>query len=174
MPRGQIVLVRIDPKAATARLDVSLGADVAAKYFADGARIRVTAEGQPAEFATERQIAVRLAGIDANLLQLQCDASDFTRIEFGPIDVPQDRRIELTAEITSESTAVAASEYATSARRSSSTGRRRQSANSKPTEFRPVPFQWLERRIQTEIVLRCRADDGEGSGVSQSRICRRL
>jgi hypothetical protein len=167
MSRGQTVLVRIDPKAATARLDVSLGADVAAKYFADGARIRVTAEGQPPEFATERQIAVRLTGIDSSLLQIQCDASDFTRIDFGPIDVPQDKRIELTAEITSESTAVAASEYATSSTtfildRTPPTIGQLQADRIPP---RAVPAAGTP--IQTEIVLRCRADDGEGSGIAK-------
>lgn len=167
LQRGQSVLVRIDRNAATARLDVSLGADVAARYIADGARIRVSAEGQPQEFATERQIAVRLTGIEAGLLQLQCDASDFVRIEFGPIDVPQDKRLEIIAEIFGQSPGVAASEYGTSSTtfildRTPPTVGQLQAEKIPPRAVANQPAP-----IQTEIGVRCRAEDGEGSGIAK-------
>src|SRR6478736_4492263 len=77
------------------------------------------------------------------------------------------RRIGLTAEITGDSTGVNASEFATSRtifildRTPPAIGQLQ--ADRIPPRAAPV----AGTPLQTDVVLRCRADDGEGSGIAK-------
>jgi hypothetical protein len=166
-PLTMPIFVRVDPRDAIAGLDASLGTDAAPKYFADGARLRLTADGQTKEFATERQVSVRGSIIEGGLLQVQCEAGDFTRIEFGPIDVPQDKRIELTADVEGDRLRASSAEYAHDSvayilDRTPPIVSELSIRKLNPPAAPPAGLQ-----IETTVRVRCRADDGAGSGINK-------
>jgi hypothetical protein len=164
---GEALLVRVDERAPTVRLDCDLAADIAPRYFVDEARLRISVDGQTREFASDRQIAMRLAGIEEGALRLTSQATDFAGIAFDPIDVPQDRRVELTADISGSSNLGGAG----SALADSVTivlDRTRPKTNELygqklPPRPPPVPGGLPP----TVIDIRCQASDGIGSGIAK-------
>jgi hypothetical protein len=164
---GQPVLVRVDDKAPTVRLDLDLGADVAQKYFGDGARVRVAVEQQVKDFFADRQVNVRLLGIDGGGLQLNSDVSDFLGVGLEPIDVKQDKRVDLVADVVGErvgaSTLNAGPDVVTLI------------LDRTPPVVSQISVSIAEPRLaatpnlppQTWVTLQCSADDAEGSQINK-------
>jgi hypothetical protein len=164
---GSPILVNVDPKSPSVRLEADLGADISPRYFIEGARVRLTVEQQERKYAADRQVQVRLTNVDAGGLQFQSKVSDFQRIEFDPIDVPQDKRVDVVAEVIGERLGPTSGE----------TGREVVTlvldrtppiVNQVSGERADSPVPAVPEGLpQIKIVLRCHADDGNGSGIER-------
>jgi hypothetical protein len=161
---GTPVLVRVDARTPTVRLDLDVGADVAQNYFTEGARVRISVEQQAKEFAADRQATVRLTTIEAGGLQISSDVSDFLNIQFDPIEVKQDKRIEVIADVVGERVGAGGAGWGPSVVPLV--------LDRTPPSVGQLSAQKTEPRVgaagappQSFVVIQCRADDGQGSGI---------
>jgi hypothetical protein len=164
---GQPVLIRVDEKTPTVRLDLDFGADVAPKYFGEGAAVRVAVPQQRRDFFADRHIAVRLLGIDGGGLRMNSDVSDFVNVELQPIDVKQDMRINLVADVVGEKVGFSTSEVGPDV--IPLVLDRTPPALSQPSAVAtpPRPATTPGAPQQSWLVMQCSAHDGEGSGVAK-------
>lgn len=164
---GEPLLVRVDENRPTVQIDCDLAADIAPRYFNDEARLRISVDGQVREFASDRQIAVRLTGIEDSNLRLANQVSDFEGVVFEPGEVLQDRRIELAAEVTG------------SGNLDGPGGAPRDMVMIVLDRTRPRTNELSGQKLPaapvgaaggpppTVVSLRCQASDGVGSGIAK-------
>lgn len=162
--KGQPVMIRVDERSPTVKIDCDLAADIAARHFSDGARLKLSLAGQVKQFALDRQVTARLAGVEDGTVRLASAVSDFRGLEFEPLEVPQDRRVDLTAEVAGESLGTGAS-FATD-KVTFILDRTPPSVSQVVAEKRPPRAGPPGAPPPVIVAVQCRADDGAGSGVA--------